>query len=154
MTEHVRHLRALVGHDELLQVPSVSIAVRHAADGRVLMARHREGDVWLLPGGAIEPGETPEQAAIREMREETGLIVRLTGLIGVFGGPDFVVEYRNGDRTSYVMTVFEARARLSTARCRHHELTETRYVSEAELGSLRLAKWMPRVVDAIYARSR
>ena len=47
-------------------------------------------------------------AAVRAMWEESGLWVRLTRLIGVFGGPEFVVRYRNGHRTSYVATVFEA----------------------------------------------
>ena len=39
---------------------------------------------WVFPGGAIEPGETPEQAAVREAREETGLEVRLDGLINIY----------------------------------------------------------------------
>lgn len=44
-------------------------------DGRVLMVKHREGgeDYWCLPGGALEPGETPEQGAVRELREECGV---------------------------------------------------------------------------------
>jgi ADP-ribose pyrophosphatase YjhB (NUDIX family) len=46
--------------------------------------------------------------AVREMREETGLIVCLTRPVGVFGGPDFIIEYQNGHRTSDVMAVFDA----------------------------------------------
>jgi ADP-ribose pyrophosphatase YjhB (NUDIX family) len=99
---------------------------------------------------AIEQGETPEQAAIREMREETGLIVRLTGIVGVFGGPDFVVRYENGDRTSYVMTVFEARARFSTGRVVDQELTETRYASRAEIEALHVARSVLRVGEAVF----
>jgi 8-oxo-dGTP pyrophosphatase MutT (NUDIX family) len=72
VAEYVRRLRDIVGGEELLQVPSVSIALRDA-DGRVLLARHSEGGVWLLPGGAIEPTEVPADAAVREMFEETGL---------------------------------------------------------------------------------
>ena len=97
MADYVRHLRDIVGGEELLQIPAVSIALRDR-DGRVLMARHSEGDLWLLPGGAVEPAETPADAAVREMFEETGLFVRLTGLVGVFGGPEYVVHYRNGHR--------------------------------------------------------
>lgn len=50
---------------------------------RILLARHRRGKhvYWVLPGGAVEPGETPEQAAIRELREEAGLEVRLDRLL-------------------------------------------------------------------------
>ena len=80
LAEYVQRLRTLVGGEELLQIPSVSIALRDP-EGRVLLARQAEGDVWLLPGGAIEPAETPADAAVREMFEETGLLVRLTSLV-------------------------------------------------------------------------
>jgi 8-oxo-dGTP pyrophosphatase MutT (NUDIX family) len=58
VADHVARMRALVGGRELLQIPSVSVAIRDGA-GRVLLARHVEGDAWLIPGGAIEPGESP-----------------------------------------------------------------------------------------------
>ena len=43
---------------------------------------------WTLPAGFMEYGETPERCAVREMEEETGLLVRLTGLFGVYAGMD------------------------------------------------------------------
>jgi NUDIX domain len=85
VTDYVHRIRALVGSGELLQLPSASVAIRDV-HGRVLLARHSEGDRWVLPGGAIEPGETPADAAVREAWEETGGLVRLTRLVGVFGG--------------------------------------------------------------------
>lgn len=50
---------------------------------RILLARHKRGEeeYWVLPGGAVEPGETAEEAAIRETREETGLEVRIERLL-------------------------------------------------------------------------
>ena len=55
------------------------------AQGRVLLAHRRDMDAWNLPGGAVEPGELPTEAAIREVREETGLEVGIMRLVGVYG---------------------------------------------------------------------
>jgi 8-oxo-dGTP pyrophosphatase MutT (NUDIX family) len=69
----VRRLRARVGHD-LVLLPSVSLLV---LDGlRLLLVRHAGlGDGWGLAGGAIEVGESPAEAAVREAREEIGVEV-------------------------------------------------------------------------------
>lgn len=56
--------------------------------GRVLLSHRRELDVWNLPGGAVEFGELPTDAAIRETREETGLKILVKELVGVYGQPD------------------------------------------------------------------
>lgn len=141
----------MLGGEELLQIPSVSVALRDS-DGRVLLARHAEGDVWLLPGGAIEPSEVPADAAVREMFEETGLLVRLTSLVGVFGGPEFIVHYRNGHRTSYVMSVFEAEIEGGSPQPDATELLELRFVSEREADALQKAPWVAEVLEAVFRR--
>ena len=59
--------------------------------GRVLLVKRRwdpRAGTWCLPAGFMEAGETPEQSAIRELEEETGLIAQLTGLFGVYAGFD------------------------------------------------------------------
>jgi ADP-ribose pyrophosphatase YjhB (NUDIX family) len=54
---------------------------------RILLARHvcPEREYWILPGGAVETGETPEEAAVREVFEETGLLIRIERLLFVDG---------------------------------------------------------------------
>ena len=150
MTEYIQEIRRLVGHDQLLQVPSVSIAARDE-HGRVLLARHLEGDLWVLPGGTIEAGETPSDAAVREMWEETGLLVELTRLVGVFGGAEYIIQYQNGDRTSYVMALFEATVVGGSPRPDGVEILELRYVSEAEALALRTVAWVPEALRAIFS---
>ncbi len=146
---YVRRIRALVGSGELLQLPSASVAIRDD-QGRVLLARHSEGDRWVLPGGAIEPGETPADAAVREAWEETGLIVRLTRLVGVFGGPHYIVQYQNGDRASYVSSVFEATMGGGELKPDGVELRELRFVTEPEAALLPLAPWVSEVLAAVF----
>ena len=55
---------------------------------RVLLCHRRDVDVWNLPGGAVESGELPTEAVIRETREETGLDVVVERLVGVYGKAD------------------------------------------------------------------
>ena len=70
-------------------VPAAGVILER--EGRVLMVKRRyapRAGAWCLPAGFMEYGETPEHCAVREMEEETGLLVRLTGLFGVYAGLD------------------------------------------------------------------
>lgn len=51
---------------------------------RVLLCHRRDRDLWNLPGGRVEPGESPWEAVVREVREEVGLDVRVERLLGVY----------------------------------------------------------------------
>jgi ADP-ribose pyrophosphatase YjhB (NUDIX family) len=70
----------------------------------LLQQQHDES--WSLPAGAIEPGETPADAVAREVREETGLVVRPERVVAVLGGQACRVRYPNHDEVEYVVTVF------------------------------------------------
>ena len=106
ISPYLRRLRELVGH-ELLVLPSVTVLPRDE-DGRLLLVRLTSCGLWATIGGVIEPGESPHQCAVREVREEAGVDVRLNELMGVFGGPRYEHTYSNGDRTCNVSIVFDA----------------------------------------------
>ena len=55
---------------------------------RVLLCHRRDMDMWNLPGGRVESGEMPDEAVIREVREETGLFVQIERLVGIYGKTD------------------------------------------------------------------
>lgn len=70
-----------VGH----VTPKVSAdAAVFDGEGDVLLQRRADDGTWCLPGGYVEPNESPEEAATRETREETGLVVEPTDLVGVY----------------------------------------------------------------------
>ncbi|HEV7134549.1 MAG TPA: NUDIX domain-containing protein [Gaiellaceae bacterium] len=106
ISDYVRTLREKVGTD-LLFMPSVASLVEDG-DGRILLVRHVEGR-WMLPGGAVDPGERPAEAARRECLEEAGVEIEPIRILGVYGGPEYRVTYANGDEAMWIVTIFEAR---------------------------------------------
>jgi len=73
MSEYMTNVRSKIGTD-LLLVPAAGTAV-FDDQGRLLLGRHIDDDQWATIGGSMEPGESPQEAALRELREETGLAV-------------------------------------------------------------------------------
>ncbi|GAA2415690.1 NUDIX domain-containing protein [Actinomadura vinacea] len=77
-------------------VPSVNVVVENDK-GEILMIRRTDNDNWALPGGAIDLGESVSQAAVRETKEETGIDVEITGLVGIYSDPKHVIHYTSDD---------------------------------------------------------
>jgi 8-oxo-dGTP pyrophosphatase MutT (NUDIX family) len=74
----------------------------------VLLARRADNGIWTLPGGGIEHGESPSGAAIREVREETGLIISEPTLVGICAKPtDIIYLYRTDLYTGTLQTSAE-----------------------------------------------
>lgn len=135
---HIARLRAVVGH-ELLLLPSVTVLPLDEA-GRLLLVRHAgHGDSWSVLGGAVDVGESPAEAAVREAREEIGATVALTGLAGVLGGRDYEITYPNGDRAAYVTAVYEARIVDGVPTAGDGELSGFAWFAAADLPGLQMS---------------
>lgn len=106
MAGYVKELRALVGHRPLILV-GVNVLILDES-GRLLLLERTDTKDWGLPGGFLELGETVEEAAKREIREETGLEIEEMKLFGVFSGPEYDYTYPNGDQVSNVTIVYVA----------------------------------------------
>ena len=149
ISPYIKQLRDAVGNTRLL-VPSVAGIIR---DGdRILLVQEREGGRWSTPGGALELDDTPASAVIREGCEETGLVVEPIRIFGVYGGPEFVVRYPNGDETQYVSTMFECRVVAGEIRPDGDEIQRAQYVSHGEARELPLSPWLTRMIDRLYTR--
>ena len=97
--------------------PGVS-AIIFGSEG-LLLQRRADNELWGLPGGGVEPGESVRVALIREVREETGLEVTPGRLIGVYSSPENhqIVTYPDGNVVHYVSTSFECRVVGGTLAC-------------------------------------
>jgi 8-oxo-dGTP pyrophosphatase MutT (NUDIX family) len=144
---YVRDIRALVGHRPLL-LPAVSVHVRDDA-GRLLLVHQRDRRHWGTVGGAVEPGESPAEAAVREALEETGLEVELTGLVAALGGPDFEMTYPNGDQCAYLSIVYDARVIGGTLTPDGDEVSDAAWFSRDELTSLDIGSVSRAVLQAV-----
>lgn len=130
ISDYLHDLRALVGR-RLLLVPGVAAVVSDSAD-RVLLERRADNGAWGLPAGAVDPGETPAAAIVREVHEETGLQVAPERILGVFGGTRMRTTYQNGDVSEYTVTVFACRVTGGRLETLDGEALELVFVSRAE----------------------
>lgn len=129
-----------------------TVAIFVVADQRVLIIHHRDLDKWLPLGGHVELDEDPEQAALREAREESGLEVNLIGERPPTTGPGtraliaprFLDIHRITDRHKHIGMIYWARPKhgsVTLAEAEHHEI---RWCSGAELDALQ-----PPMTDAV-----
>jgi ADP-ribose pyrophosphatase YjhB (NUDIX family) len=77
-------------------VPSVTAIVTDES-GALLLVHKTDNDLWALPGGGMDAGESVADAAVREVKEETGFDVEVTGLVGVYTNPGHVMAYDDGE---------------------------------------------------------
>lgn len=148
MSSYIRALRAHVGTARLF-VPSVAGIIRDSRD-RLLLVQQRDDERWSTPGGAIEMDETPADAVVREVREETGLTVAPTRIIAVYGGPAFVVRYPNGDETQYISTMFACDLLSGELHADGDEIQLVRYWTREEAMRLPLSPWLIDVLPRLY----
>ncbi len=115
---------------------SVAIFCRH--DGAVLLIHHRRLGTWLPVGGELEPGETPLEAARRELLEETGLPGRFPAGLGVDGTPPGLIGYEEhpaGSKGLHLNFAFVADVPTRQVEdC--DEFDGVRWVTEAELAAV------------------
>lgn len=106
-----------------------------ATRSKLLLTRRTDNGRWCLPGGAFDPGESVSEACVREVFEETGLIVEVVRLLGVYSNPHRMIRYADGNQYHIVSLNFEV-ALLGGELGLSNETTEVGYFSEAEIATM------------------
>ena len=102
---------------------------------RLLMIRRTDNDLYALPGGRHELGETMTETAIRETDEETGLRIEVTSLVGIYSNPDHVMAYSDGEVRQEFSICFRARPVGGEPRI-SDESSEVLWVERGDLGGI------------------
>lgn len=125
-------LRALVGSRPLL-VAGVRVLIE-SESARFLCIRRADTGLWGLPSGAVELGESVEQAIHREVMEETNLTLRSVSVFGISSSPSVESHtYPNGDRIQNVAILVHSHARPGNVIFNDGEVTEHLYARADEL---------------------
>lgn len=128
--EYYKFLRQYVGTKPLILPGSVVIIANSKKE--VLLQKRPEGK-WGLPGGLMELGESFEEVAIREVKEEIGLEVKALKLLNVFSGKEFYTKAPNGDEFYGITAVFYTDQVEGTINLQSDETLEVRYFPKDNL---------------------
>jgi ADP-ribose pyrophosphatase YjhB (NUDIX family) len=114
--------------------------------GRVLLVRRADSDTWAMPGGGLEVGETVTGCGIRETREETGLHIEITGVVGIFSNPAHVIAYPDGEVRQQFSICLRGQVVGGQIRT-SEESKEVRWVHESQFARLDMHPEMRRRID-------
>mgnify|MGYP000131806418 CR=1 FL=1 len=106
--------------------------------GRILMIRRTDNDLYAIPGGAQDIGETISLTVIREVKEETGIEVEVTGLIGIYSDPSHVIAFSDGEVRQEFSVCFRARPTGGELRTSSSESREVGWVEPDRLDELNI----------------
>ena len=125
MTGYIQFLRKHVGHAPIL-LCGAGVIVENA-EGEILLQRRADNHCWGIAGGSIELGESTEEAAKRELFEETGLIADELELFSVFSGKNQHYIYPNGDEVHVVDIIYRCKKYHGSLRRQEEEVEELRF---------------------------
>lgn len=104
MSDYISYIRSKVGN-EIIILNFAGACISNEKGELLLQKRSQYEELWGLPGGAIEVGESVAEAAIREVKEETGFEIKLNHLIGVYS--KYFTKYPNGDEAQTICHLFD-----------------------------------------------
>jgi ADP-ribose pyrophosphatase YjhB (NUDIX family) len=103
--------------------------------GRILVQRRADSGNWALPGGAMELGESLTGSVVREVKEETGYDIEVTGMVGTYTDPKHIIAYSDGEVRRQFNICYTARITGGTLTI-STESTDIRFAGPAQLDDL------------------
>jgi 8-oxo-dGTP pyrophosphatase MutT (NUDIX family) len=120
--------------------------------GHLLLQQRRDTGQWAIPMGKMELGETPTQCAIRETQEETGVLVEVTGILGVYSDPAHIVAYPDGEIRQEYEVILLGRP-ISGTPAANEEASDVGWFTADELDALDIHPTQWRQLRDYLARS-
>lgn len=145
MSDYIMNLRKIVGHRTLIQV-GASVIVEDE-QGRILLQKRADHHNWGYSGGSIEIDEKSEDAAKRELFEETGLIAQELELLGVYSGAEMHNTYPNGDDVSNIDIVYICRKYSGTLKMQESEIENLCFFKVDEIPDNIFSPNLPAIED-------
>jgi len=152
MKEYLKNLRKLVGHMPIL-VCGASVIVENG-NGEILLQLRKDNGCWGYPGGSVDINEVVEEAARRELFEETGLVAGVMELFGVFSGEELYYVYPHGDEISNVDIVYLCREYSGECRADLVESVDVRFFGIDDLPDEISPPCVPAIRRYVESRGR
>lgn len=117
-----------------LGIPRLAVAAAVFRGDKLLLIKRTDSLDWALPSGGVDAGESISEACLRELEEETSVTGRVAGLIGIYSSPNYLIEYRDGEKVQPFAIVLRVEAAdFSHLRPCRSEAVEARWFSATEI---------------------
>jgi ADP-ribose pyrophosphatase YjhB (NUDIX family) len=146
---YIEWLRSQVGHRRVF-LAFASVVLRDNQN-RILLQKRTDFNLWGLPGGVLELGESIRSCAKRELCEETGLIPGDFSLVGIYSGPKYEVTYPNGDQVQQYTVCLQAQLQGGQMRVDGSESSDQRFFDPEEIPYNQIPLWYRDMLQAAIA---
>ena len=123
MDDYIKKIRKNLDHDRLIL--NYAGCIIFDEQNRLLLQKRSDCEKWGFLGGMVESGESVSEAAVREVKEESGLDVEIVSLFGVYS--KYFAEYSNGDKAQPIVHMFKAKVIGGELIDKNNETLELKY---------------------------
>ncbi len=130
---YIYNMRKFIGHKPMIAAGATVVVIK---DNKILLNLRSDTNTWGIPGGSLEIGETLEETAKRELKEETNLDCDGFTLLNVFSGKDFYFKYPNQDELYSVIALYLANDFYGHLKITDDESCDLKFFSKTDLPNL------------------